>query len=65
MTAEIPSVSNTGRYAPKQACMALGISLRTLQIHTKEGKIKCGRRRINGRPFYEGSEIIRYWKSTL
>lgn len=65
MIPTIPEVSKSGRYAPKQTCEALGISLRTLQNHTKEGLIKCGRRRSNGRPFYEGSEIIRYWRDTL
>lgn len=65
MTSTIPEVVPTGRYTSKETIAALGISLRTLQNHTREGLIKCGRRKANGRPFYKGSEIIRYWEATM
>lgn len=65
MNPVLKGVAMAGRYDTKTTCEILGISVRTLQNHTKEGRIKCGRRRSNGRPFYEGSEIVRYWKATL
>ncbi len=65
MTPTLPQIAKLGRYDTKTTSQMLGISVRTLQNHTKGGLIKCGRRRSNGRPFYEGSEIIRYWRDTL
>lgn len=63
MTIDKPKVSTTGRYPRKATAQILGISERTLDRHTKNKKIRCGHYRANKRPFYEGDEIIRYWKS--
>ena len=63
MTAEEPNVVKTGRYSRKETAEKLKISQRTLDRHTEGKKIHCKYRRVNKRPFYEGSEIIRYWKS--
>ena len=41
----------------------LGISRRTLDGHARIGKIRYGVRRSNGRRFYTGMEIVRYWRS--
>lgn len=60
-----PQVSDTGRYSINDASRILGIHRNTLRNHTENGFIKCGFRRTNGRRFYTGSEIKRYWKLTL
>ncbi len=61
-----PNVSPTGRYPIGMAAKLLGIHRNTLRQYTEAGMIKCGFRR-KGRPmrFYMGSELMRFWKSTL
>lgn len=63
MTAVEPLVNLNGRYSVKETCEALKISRTTLHRHTVSGFIKPKYRRVNGRPFYTGAEIIRHWKS--
>lgn len=58
-----PEVNVTGRYNVTQTCKSLGIHRNTLRNYTDAGVIKCGFRRENYRKFYEGKEIIRFWKS--
>jgi len=58
-----PAVAITGRYSVSEASKILGIDRKTLYRHTIDGIIKCGFRRANGRRFYTGSEIQRYWKA--
>ncbi|WP_159522957.1 helix-turn-helix domain-containing protein [Sunxiuqinia indica] len=60
-----PEVAETGRYSVTETCKILGIHRKTLQRHTDEMAIKCGIRRSNGRKFYKGDEIKRYWKAQL
>lgn len=59
-----PQVNMTGRYTVTQACQILGIHRNTLRTYTDQGLIKCGFRRVGCRKFYEGKEIIRFWKAT-
>lgn len=63
MNPEEPQVSSTGRYTVSQTCKILGIHRNTLRRHTLQHKIKVRLSRINGRPFYRGSDIISYFKS--
>lgn len=65
ITAEIPDVKETGRYTVKQACDVLGIHRNTLRNYTDQGLIKCGFRKANYRKFYEGREILKFWKASL
>lgn len=58
-----PHVITTGRYPISKASEILGINRKTLYRHTIDGLIKCGFRRTNGRKFYTGGEILRYWKA--
>lgn len=60
-----PNVTEKGRYSAMQTSAALGIHRNTLRIYTEQGMIKCGFRRINGRKFYTGSEILRFWRAQL
>ena len=61
MVNDVPKVAPTGRYNCKQAAQLLGISTKTLLAHTKANYIQCGYHQCNGRKFYLGSEIVRYW----
>lgn len=63
MTITEPSVIASGRYSVNETSKILGIDRKTLYRHTIEGNIRCGFRRSNGRRFYTGSEIQRYWKA--
>jgi DNA-binding transcriptional MerR regulator len=63
ITATEPQVVDTGRYSVKESASALNISTRTLLNHTNGGLIHCEIRKVNGRKFYFGYEIKRYWRA--
>lgn len=65
ITAIEPKVNANGRYSVTQASEALGIHRNTLRNYTEQGLIKCGFRRESFRKFYEGKEIIRFWKASM
>ena len=64
MVTEEPKVSDAGRYSATETAKVLGIHRDTLRKHTENRLIKFGLRRTNGRKFYLGSEIKRYWRSS-
>lgn len=64
MTAIEPQASASGRYSIGEACVLLGIHRNTLAKYTDSGEIKCGFRK-NGRKFYLGREIMRFWREQL
>lgn len=64
MTPLQPAVDPNGRYSTVETTKALGISRPTLRTYAKNGLIKYGIRKSNGRKFFTGSEIIRLWKAT-
>ena len=64
MVTEEPKVSDAGRYSATETAKVLGIHKDTLRKHTENRLIKFGLRRTNGRKFYLGSEIKRYWRSS-
>lgn len=64
MTAIEPQVSASGRYSIGQVCSLLDIHRNTLRKKTNSGKIKCGFRE-DGRKFYLGREIIRFWRAQI
>lgn len=67
MVNEEPKLSPTARYAIGEAAKILGISRNTLRKHTNTGPagIDCGFRKSNGRKFYTGLDIMRYWRAAL
>ena len=64
ITALEPQAVPAGRYNSKQASALLGIHRNTLRNYTDAGEIKCGYRK-NGRKFYLGREIVRFWREQL
>lgn len=65
MTSTMPSVVPTGRYSTKETLSILGCSRTFLNKYAKlpasMGGIRFGVRRGNGRRFYTGAEIVRFW----
>lgn len=65
MITKEPEVCPTARYELKDASEALGIHKTTLLNWTKQGHIKAGVRKVNGRKCWLGSEIIRCWRAMM
>ena len=60
-----PEVSPTARYELREAAAALGIHKSTLLNWTKRGLIKAGVRKVNGRRFWLGSDLLKCWKAMM
>lgn len=67
MVVDEPKVSPTGRYSIGQAADILGVHRNTLRRHTNTGPtgITCQHRKSNGRKFYTGLEIVKFWKAQM
>lgn len=65
MTTDVPNVNPSSRYNAKQTAEALGVSPDSVRRYANSGALKCGFWRHNGKRFYEGSEIIRFWRARL
>ncbi|MBO8467190.1 MAG: helix-turn-helix domain-containing protein [Bacteroidetes bacterium] len=65
ITSEEPKVSATGRYGTMETCRKLGVCKDTLRRYRSEHKIRCGYRKENGKVFYTGAEILRFWRATV
>ena len=63
MKSSMPNLSPSAMYTIAETCELLGIHRDTLRKYTFAGSIRCGFRRCNGRKFYLGSEILRFWKA--
>ena len=64
MRSNEPNILMTSRYTITETSRILGIHRHTLREYTEKGLIRCGFRRANGRKFYLGSEIMRFWRAT-
>jgi len=67
MVNEQPQIPANARYSIEQAAEILGIHRNTLRRYTNTGPtgIKCQFRKSNGRKFYTGLEIVRFWRASL
>ena len=67
MVNEEPKIPPTARYSIGQAAQILGVHRNTLRRHTNTGPtgISCNYRKSNGRKFYTGLEIVKFWRATL
>ena len=67
MVNEEPNIPPTARYTIGEAARILGIHRNTLRRHTNTGPtgIDCQHRRSNGRKFYTGLEIVKFWRSSM
>jgi len=67
MVNEEPKVSPNARYSIGEAAQILGVHRNTLRRYTNTGPtgISCGFRKSNGRKFYTGKDIIKFWRAML
>ncbi len=67
MVNEEPQVSPTARYSIGEAAQILGVHRNTLRRYTNAGPtgITCNFRKSNGRRFYTGLDIVKFWRATL
>lgn len=65
MTEIEPAINTNGKYGLSEAAEMLGVSPATINRWTAAGMMHAGRRRVNGRRFWTGSEILRAWRSQM
>ncbi len=63
ITALEPEVVDNARYSLSETCKILNLSIKTVLKYTEQGAIKCGIRKSNGRKFYTGTDIKKFWKA--
>lgn len=54
------TIAPTAQYTTTEACSFLGVHRNTLHRYVQRGVLRCSYRRGNGRPFFKGSELIRF-----
>jgi len=66
MVNEEPCIPPTARYSIGEAAKILGVHRNTLRRYTNTGQmgIDC-HFRTNGRKFYTGLDIVRFWRANL
>ena len=64
MTATQPEVTATGRYSIQDTAKQLGVSRRTVERFIEDKKLKAHVRKINGKKYITGSEILKVWNQT-
>lgn len=65
MTKTEPSVHATEKYELREAAKILEVSSSSIANWTKKGLIKAGRKRINGRRYWTGAELLKAWRATM
>lgn len=65
MTNTQPNVHPDDLYSRSEAARALGVSPKTLDNYTRDGRIPYRTRKCNGRRCWRGSDLIRCWREVL
>ena len=60
-----PIVELTAKYELRDACGIMGVTASCLAKWTEKGVVKCGRKKLNGRRFWTGAELLRAWKAQM
>lgn len=60
-----PQIAQDAKLELREASKALEVSPSTILKWTATGKMKAGRKRVNGRMFWTGSEILRVWRANM
>lgn len=58
-----PQVADNGKYPATKAAKALDIHINTLRSKADAGLIRFGVSKSNGRRFFLGSEIKKFWRT--
>ena len=65
MTKEQPIISMTANYELREVAKLLDVSASSIIRWTKDGKMRSGVKRINGRRCWSGKEILRVWRNMM
>lgn len=58
-----PKIDPSARLELREAAAALNVDKSTIQKWTKDQRLRCGVKKSNGRKYWLGSELIRFWKA--
>ena len=61
MKQDEPQIVTTAKYSIGEVAEILGVTTATINRWTANGMIHAGRRRVNGRRYWTGAEILRAW----
>ena len=59
------TIRSSAQYTSSEACAILGVHRNTLRRYVLTGTLRASYRRGNGRPFFKGSELIRFTQATI
>lgn len=65
MKSSLPEIRQDGRYSITDASRLIGVSRNTLYRYIGEGMLKTRMRKVNGRKFIHGSELIKLWEASV
>ena len=60
-----PTISESAKYGLGEAAAILGVSTASISRWTASGLIHAGRRRVNGRRYWTGAELLRAWRAQM
>lgn len=60
-----PKVKPEGLYSVTQTAIILGVNRQTIRRYAKNGDLKFKIRKATLRKVIKGSEILRFWRSTI
>lgn len=63
MTNTVPTIDPKARFELREAAAILDVGKASVLRWTSTGRLRCGVKRSNGRKFWTGAELIRFWKS--
>lgn len=65
MKQDEPQIVTTAKYSIGEVAEILGVTTATINRWTAKGMIHAGRRRVNGRRYWTGAEILRAWNAQM
>jgi len=65
MIKTVPKVVESAQYELRDTAEVLGVSISTITKWTAKGLLRASRKRLNGRRFWTGSEILRAWRAKM
>lgn len=65
MTTKEPKINLTDRLELKATAEVLNVSKGTVLRYTQKGLLRAGIKKSNGRRYWLGSEIIRFWQASI
>lgn len=60
-----PNIVTNAKYSISEVAEILEVTTATINRWTANGMIHAGRRRVNGRRYWTGAEILRAWRAQM